>query len=201
MYRSLTATVPTQRDIATATQQDATTHKQLTLRLDSGSSHVRPRRPRMASQAPIERLPIELLSYIFILGAHTPDLQDFDSDPTEGQSEPGGYGPYGEDENVVSPCVLSSSTPPDVFAAVNRHWRAVALGTPKLWTRICVTIGDLQHGSSDGGWFPTVSRYVSRSRRCPLDIYIDARDPEWDFSEEESVFNSSYTRYCTHLNA
>ncbi|KAI0653872.1 hypothetical protein C8Q70DRAFT_1048290 [Cubamyces menziesii] len=141
----------------------------------------------MASQAPIERLPVELLSYIFILAAHTPDPQDIDPNTTEGQREPEGDGPCGENENEISPCVLSSSTPPDVFAAVNRHWRDVALGTPRLWTRICVTIGDLQHSSSDEEWLPAVSRYVSRSRRCPLDIYIDARDPEWDFSEDDMV--------------
>ncbi|KAI0329330.1 hypothetical protein GY45DRAFT_1371639 [Cubamyces sp. BRFM 1775] len=141
----------------------------------------------MAPQAPIERLPVELLSYIFILGAHTPDPQDFDSesDATDGERTREGHEPFGEDEQAISPCIFSSSTPPDVFAAVNRHWREVALGTPKLWTRICVTIGDLQHNTSDGGWFPAVSRYVSRSRRCPLDIYIDARDPEWDFSEDD----------------
>ncbi|CDO76203.1 hypothetical protein BN946_scf184819.g3 [Trametes cinnabarina] len=134
---------------------------------------------RATYQAAVSRLPIELLSYIFILGAHTPDANAVEAD------DPGTRDArIGPEE--ISPCVSSSSTPPDVFAAVNKHWRAVAVGTPQLWCRVCVTIGDLMENASNG-WCPMVSRYIARSGKCPLDVYIDARDPEWDFSEEDLI--------------
>ena len=127
----------------------------------------------MARSTPIAQLPVELLSYIFVLGAHTPDPDRTSED---------GYGPEQENSDDISPCLASSATSPDVFAAVNRHWREIAIATPQLWTRICVTIGDVMRR---GPPFSAVSRYVSRSGRCPLDIFIDGRDPEWDFSETE----------------
>ncbi|KAI0354124.1 hypothetical protein OH77DRAFT_1522041 [Trametes cingulata] len=176
-----------QRDHATAAAPDAEPClKQLTLWLDSAQPHLPPRK-RMAKttyQAPIAKLPVELLSYIFILGAHTPDANDTLTHDGEGSNDCNASGPDGRYD--ISPCVSSSSTPPDVFASVNRHWREVALGTPQLWTRICVTIGDLMH-SGEGKWFPAVSRYLWRSGKCPLDVYIDARDPDWDFSESDSI--------------
>ncbi|KAI0635350.1 hypothetical protein C8Q77DRAFT_1072572 [Trametes polyzona] len=188
MHRSLTTTVPTQHNAATATAPDAASrYKQLTLFLGPAQRHY-PQPIRMASatyQAPIARLPVELLSYIFLLGAHTPDPEEagLADDAPGGLGE--GSGSLHERSDDISPCASSSSMPPDVFAAVCRHWREVALNTPQLWTRVCVTIGDLMHDEASG-WFPAVSRYVSRSGRCPLDIYIDARDPEWDFSENDS---------------
>ncbi|KAI0367309.1 hypothetical protein BV20DRAFT_950453 [Pilatotrama ljubarskyi] len=135
-------------------------------------------------QAPIARLPVELLSYIFILGAHTPDASDAEGQGGEASNvRDGSAHERGRD---ISPCMSCSSTPPEVFASVSRHWREVALGMPQLWTRICVTIGDLMH-SGESKWFPAVSRYVRRSGQCPLDVYIDARDPDWDFSESDSI--------------
>ncbi|KAH9846915.1 hypothetical protein C2E23DRAFT_742997 [Lenzites betulinus] len=138
-----------------------------------------------AHQAPIARLPVELLSYIFILGAHTPDVPDEEDGGMEGYDEGGHEVARPDERGDISPCVSSSSTPPDVFAAVNRHWREVALGTPQLWTRVVVTIGDLIYGGDS--LFPAMSRYLSRSAKCSLDVYIDARDPEWDFSETDSM--------------
>ncbi len=123
-------------------------------------------------QSPITQLPVELLSYIFVLSAHTPDPEVREEDSQE------------EGSDDISPCLSSSSTTPDVLASVNRHWRGVALNTPRLWTRLCVTIGDVMY-HREGPMFSVVSRYVSRSGQCPLDIFVDARDPEWDFSESE----------------
>ena len=37
----------------------------------------------------------------------------------------------------------------------------------------------------EGPMFSVVSRYLSRSGKSPLDVFVDARDPEWDFSETE----------------
>ena len=124
-------------------------------------------------QAPIYRLPVELLSYIFLLGAHTPDPPHQDEEACTDD--------LGRDD--ISPCMSSSSTTPDVFASVSRHWRAVALGTPHLWTRIVVTIGDTM--SDRATMFANASRCLSRSAKCPLDIFIDAGDPDWDFTEVE----------------
>ncbi|KAH9913681.1 uncharacterized protein BXZ73DRAFT_55393 [Epithele typhae] len=129
-----------------------------------------PRRPA----APISRLPVELLSTIFLLTAHTPD-QDTDE----------------EDQGSITPCLSLSSTTPDVLAAVCKHWREVALGTPRLWTRICVTIGDIVY-SRRGEVFASAARYAARSSKCALDIFIDARDPEWDFSEHDPYIDDPY---------
>ena len=128
------------------------------------------------SPPPINTLPVELLSYIFVLSAHTPDPRASEEDT---QREPE------EGSDDISPCLSSSvSTTPDVLASVNRHWRGVALNTPQLWTRICVTIGDIIY-CREGPMFSVVSRYLSRSGKSPLDVFVDARDPEWDFSETE----------------
>ncbi|KAI0697935.1 hypothetical protein C8T65DRAFT_710283 [Cerioporus squamosus] len=129
-------------------------------------------------QAPIAQLPVELLSYIFVLSAHTPDQEARGEDTQQ------------EGGDDISPCLSSSSTTPDVLASVNRHWRRVALKTPQLWTRLCVTIGDVMY-HKEGPMFAVVSRYLSRSGKCPLDVFVDARDPEWDFSESDP-FNDLY---------
>ena len=167
-----TTAVSSQRLLATRKQPDSDpTFKQFTLRLDS-SIHPTSTSPRTEMvpaphrRPPIARLPVELLSDIFLLGAHAPD--------EDSQIR----------EDDISPCLSSSSTSPDVFAAVCRHWRAVAIRTPQLWTRICITIGDIVY-SRRGETFASVSRAVARSGKCPLDIFIDARDPDWDFSEAE----------------
>ena len=177
MSRSCTTiatAVSSQRFLATQKPQPDSepTFKHLTLRLES-SIHRTPScaaRPGMVQtlhrRSPIACLPVEILSHIFLLAAHTPDE---DVEPPEDE---------------ISPCLSSSSTSPSVLAAVCRHWREVAIATPRLWTRICVTIGDIMYRRR-GGTFSAVSRSVARSGKCPLDILIDARDPEWDFSETE----------------
>jgi hypothetical protein len=126
---------------------------------------------------PIERLPVELLSYIFLLGAYaTEDL--LEADGTERNLS-------FTSESVKTPLVISS---------VNRHWRHVALNTPSLWTSLCVTaeMVDAQPDhdmSSTTGVLNTghLTTYLQRSHKYPLDILIDARDQDWDFSEPESV--------------
>ena len=182
---STATTVASQRFLATPKRHDGDfALKQLTLRLDPRTHRTQDRllshRNGSAAmaltlnhQAPIYRLPVELLSYIFLLGAHTPDPPH--------QDEEACTDVLGRDD--ISPCMSSSSTTPDVFASVSRHWRAVALGTPHLWTRIVVTIGDTM--SDRAPMFANASRCLSRSAKCPLDIFIDARDPDWDFTEVE----------------
>ena len=188
MSLSLTGTATTvasQRFLATPKRHDGDfALKQLTLRLDPCTHRTQARllshRSGSAAmaftlnqQAPISRLPVELLSYIFLLGAHTTDPPNPDEEAFTDD--------LGRDD--ISPCMSSSSTTPDVFASVNRHWRAIALGTAHLWTRIVVTIGDTMNDRAP--MFANASRYLSRSAKCPLDIFIDARDPDWDFTEVE----------------
>jgi F-box-like len=130
---------------------------------------------------PIESLPVELLSYIFLLGTHTTgDL--LDADDTDRSL------PFNT-ESIKAPLVISS---------VNKHWRNVALNTPTLWTSLCVT-AEMIHAQEDhdmslltSGVFNTghLTTYIQRSRKYPLDILIDARDQDWDFSEPESVLCS-----------
>ncbi|TBU57249.1 hypothetical protein BD310DRAFT_821883 [Dichomitus squalens] len=132
-------------------------------------------------RAPIASLPVELLSYIFLLGAHTPDPEHHEEGYSTDELTRGG----------ISPCMSSSSTSPEVFASVNKHWRVVALGTPHLWTRIVVTIGDTMNDRG-GPIFANASRYLARSAKCLLDIFIDARDPDWDFSEVDPYNDELY---------
>jgi len=114
--------------------------------------------------SPISRLPVELLSCIFMLSSEpdTDECLPFDS------------------STVRTPLILSR---------VCKHWRDVARSTPRLWARICIT-SDLSE--DDGSPDPPshvnmrhINTCLSLSRNCPLDILIDARDEDWDFSEPE----------------
>ncbi|KAG6844763.1 hypothetical protein H0H87_003986 [Tephrocybe sp. NHM501043] len=132
--------------------------------------------------SPIQRLPVELLSYIFTLGTLS----------LEGD----------EDPSVPSIDIETIKTPL-AFSRVNHHWRNVAHKTPSLWTSICVTAGLVGPGNgwghpSDATRFNArhLDTYLALSRNYPLDILIDARDQDWDFSEPEisSEYEcSSYT--------
>ncbi|KAF8172254.1 hypothetical protein K438DRAFT_1612125, partial [Mycena galopus ATCC 62051] len=71
---------------------------------------------------------------------------------------------------------------PTTISHVGRRWRQVALATGNLWTTIVLT-------------FPTSSEqitrtlvWLARSKTCPLDIFLDFRDPEWDWEEDTHGF-------------
>jgi hypothetical protein len=114
-------------------------------------------------------LPVELLSYIFILGAHSP--------------------PEHEDERGLQelpPFSSESVERPLIYAAVCRHWRTVALNTAALWTNVCITIGSMTDNGQKKSLSPShITSYLSLSKKCPLNILLDARDFDWDFSEPE----------------
>ncbi|KAJ8082389.1 hypothetical protein PM082_008244 [Marasmius tenuissimus] len=137
-------------------------------------------------RTPVDRLPVELLSYILVLGTHSsPSISDDSQESTS--------------FNVDSVKI------PLVFTAVNRHWRTIALNTPALWTSLCVTVGSLE-GVSDADDYRSVlntshvTSYLSLSRKYPLDILIDARDMEWDFCEPEYALGTPFRLTCnTHL--
>ncbi|KIJ16108.1 hypothetical protein PAXINDRAFT_99062 [Paxillus involutus ATCC 200175] len=81
------------------------------------------------------------------------------------------------------------SSTPTKLCAVNRHWRYVGLTTPKLWSSIVFSVNDVINCDYGSGHpdssldFESLACFLSRSRNSPIDILIDGRDPEWDFSD------------------
>jgi hypothetical protein len=133
-------------------------------------------RPR---PAPIDTLPVELLSYIFTLGTHA----TAEPLPSGGLGDASDGAPVFDAESVKTPLV---------FASVSRYWRQVALNTPSLWTSLCITL-ELVRPAEDPSSSSTptafdkrhITSYLAMSRHHPIDILIDARDQEWDFQEDE----------------
>ncbi|KAJ4469885.1 hypothetical protein J3R30DRAFT_3303206 [Lentinula aciculospora] len=122
---------------------------------------------------PISLLPIEVLSYIFVLGAHSQDCGLLGLPPVNAES-------------VKTPLT---------YSAVCRHWRAVALGTAALWTSICITAGSMEIAGPDQEKqfnLSHITSYLSLSRKYPLNILFDARDIDWDFAEPEISNSSDY---------
>jgi hypothetical protein len=114
---------------------------------------------RFGAPTTVDALPVELLSDIFHIAAQVESKRrglDFDFD------------------TICAPLQ---------FASVSRHWRNVALSTPSIWSSILVTL----QGIEDSWTFDTrhIVRYLELSKNYPLDILVDARDIDWDFSEPE----------------
>ncbi|EGN94456.1 hypothetical protein SERLA73DRAFT_96603 [Serpula lacrymans var. lacrymans S7.3] len=130
---------------------------------------------------PINTLPVELLSHVFNLSTHA-----------YAELKP-------DDHHQDSPFNPESVTIPTTLASVSRHWRNVALSTPSIWTSLCITVDDVAY--SDGTDIIDMRRLVThlvRARNLPLDILIDARDPDWDFSESEEYGYELYPNSCEH---
>lgn len=123
----------------------------------------------MQPKCHINALPVELLSFIFVLATHE------STDP----------------ENTI-PFNSESVKIPLIFSAVNRHWRSVSLETSALWTSLCATVGSIEHTSFNTSHFTS---YLRLSRRYPIDVLIDARDQNWDFSEPEIPSAYEYSTY------
>lgn len=117
---------------------------------------------------PIDTLPIELLSHIFALATHASVDSEESVDDLAGA-------PAFNTENAKVPLA---------FTSVSRYWRRVALGTSNLWTSLCITL-ELVDPSTSSIDTRHITSYLALSRQSPIDIFIDARDPEWDFVEEE----------------
>ncbi|KAI6098907.1 hypothetical protein EDD16DRAFT_1718270 [Pisolithus croceorrhizus] len=126
----------------------------------------------------VHNLPTELLSYVFELVTHTLSQDERNTLGSGQQGLP--FHP----QTIKAPVWLS---------AVNRCWRHVALSTPSLWTSIFVSVdnivdygGDERNSSSFCGSkrlldVESLAYFLLRSGSCTLDIFIDGRDPEWDF--------------------
>jgi hypothetical protein len=129
---------------------------------------------------PVDKLPVELLSIIFVLTTHTLQRDCADDSSQKQVSE------FGFDlDSVRTPLILSS---------VNKRWRQIALSTAALWTSICVSIGDLvgieddkdkDHNCTHTLNTSRIESCLALSRKSPLDILIDARNPDWNFSERD----------------
>lgn len=120
--------------------------------------------------SPVDRLPDEILSYVLALGAFI-DEDDI---------------PKPEAHEHISSCTQVSYGYSIFVAAVSKHWRRVALSTSELWSRIYMTTDDaIEESATDEDSFYCARLFLSRSGNYALDIFIDARDPDWDFSEFE----------------
>lgn len=131
------------------------------------------------ASSPIATLPVELLSEIFSICT----LSSLDSH--SGRSD---YAP----PTITSESVLV----PYVLASVNRRWRSIALSQASLWSSICITpeLLDWDYNTGTRDVPPTsqlnpsqITTNLSRSKNYALNILIDGRDPDWDFSEPEQV--------------
>ncbi|KAG8220635.1 hypothetical protein J3R82DRAFT_2901 [Butyriboletus roseoflavus] len=65
---------------------------------------------------------------------------------------------------------------------VCRHWRQISLSMPSLWTSIFLSLPLTK------SQLTRMSAWIIRSRNRPLDIYMDFRDPCWDWDEASHIF-------------
>jgi len=70
-----------------------------------------------------------------------------------------------------------------LMSQVSSRWRAVALGTPQLWTRIHIDVR--RHGSSQ-----MVSHYLRRSGALPLDLSIHHSVQQASIAETAYIFHA-----------
>lgn len=145
----------------------------------------------------IERLPVELLSQIFILATHSSIgvaykeehlAEDAGSDHVPSSSSyltgASTSGDKGQTPIRITYPPLDvnsySVTCPVSLSSVSHNWRRISLSEAKLWTTIVTTADDALTGTPD---LRGMHMFVARARHAPLDILIDLRDPEWDFCD------------------
>ncbi|KIK68245.1 hypothetical protein GYMLUDRAFT_80744 [Collybiopsis luxurians FD-317 M1] len=112
----------------------------------------------------VRRLPVEILSEIFVHAT----LEDL---PTTGP----------RDYNF---CYPTSCNHPFVFSKVCHRWREVALSTPMLWS--CITLIH-RTPAAQTKYSGLVNRYLEKSRLSPLYITLNVEQPvEWNNRLAES---------------
>ncbi|KJA18299.1 hypothetical protein HYPSUDRAFT_45489 [Hypholoma sublateritium FD-334 SS-4] len=124
-----------------------------------------------ASPSPIGRLPTELLSEIF-------QLCNLSVEQTEadicGANSCMTVNPFGLEFTFL-------------LSTVCRKWRNIILNQANLWSNICVTQSLLASGGHLGGSrldTTQIRTCLQRSRGHPLNILIDARDADWNWTED-----------------
>lgn len=147
-------------------------------------------------QSPIERLPVELLSQVFLLATHGQEgvackkkdpalphgAEDNSENPLPRLGDVVGDELRTPIQKTYPPLDVSSqsSTCPLHLSSVCRRWRGIALSEPTLWTTIVTTGDDVLDGIPD---VRGLQMFLSRARHAPLDILVDLRDTEWDFCD------------------
>ncbi|KDQ15909.1 hypothetical protein BOTBODRAFT_275827 [Botryobasidium botryosum FD-172 SS1] len=109
--------------------------------ISSFSKSIRRRRRTMEPQSYVfmDTIPVELLSYIFVLGA---------------QESGDRFASVGYEDFTL------------LVSHVSRYWRDVALATSQLWDVVHVRNNDIHHHAR-------VTLLLSRSKRSPIDIFVD----------------------------
>jgi hypothetical protein len=116
---------------------------------------------------PINRLPPEILSLIFMLGAQDNQLdEDEEADKADEEED--------EEEAVVEE---DGSIFTFNVTQVCRHWREVALNTGMLWTKI---------DFAEGPPFDRTRLWLERSKHAALDVYLELGDSD-DTSQIDEV--------------
>ncbi|KAF8551261.1 hypothetical protein OG21DRAFT_1418332, partial [Imleria badia] len=67
---------------------------------------------------------------------------------------------------------------------VCKQWRQISLSTPSLWTFIQLSL------PLSKSQLTRTCAWILRSRNRPLDIYMDFRDPDWDWDEASPILGS-----------
>ncbi|KAF8900683.1 hypothetical protein CPB84DRAFT_1747350 [Gymnopilus junonius] len=129
--------------------------------------------------------------------------------------------PSSEDEECSTPVITTETIrAPFILSSVNRRWRAIALGQSTLWSNLCITaelIGEavpikvdldqetFPFTSSQTLYTKQITYCLQRSRQASLNVFIDARDPEWNFAEAgvdaENSFIPEALFSPQHMNA
>ncbi|KAG5641406.1 hypothetical protein DXG03_005273 [Asterophora parasitica] len=74
-------------------------------------------------------------------------------------------------ETILTPITVSH---------VSARWRNVAISTGGLWSTIIITF------PTSRGQLSRAVTWIKRSKTCPLDFFLDFRDPLWDWEFAES---------------
>ena len=88
---------------------------------------------------------------------------------------------------------------PIIISHVTSRWRQIALSTSSLWTSIILT-----HPSPWSQLWRT-AEYLTRSRKRPLDLFLDFRDPSWNWQEDLHTFRWKHMEnvmrlLCPHVS-
>jgi len=68
---------------------------------------------------------------------------------------------------------------PDILSHVSSRWRTVSLNASALWSFVVVTFPFAP------GQIARAKTALIRSRDRPIDVYIDVRDPDWNWESDE----------------
>jgi hypothetical protein len=187
-----------------------------------------------AEGCPINSLPPEILTWIFVLGQQMEDDPE-PSHAADTESDSGDEHEHGDSAHVCDDPVMhiplgdrdvDTVPPPEPIPVVDddqnnsdwededsdggsgddlsvqtflldesfqvtvshvcRHWRAIALDSPPLWSEI-----DVETGRHAGSSYRRASTYLSRTKEYPLSISIDVNEPDSDTDSVSSEQSDS----------